>query len=342
MQNRDDLSFVLKLEGKTCLNMEKLNERVKYISTQYKGPTVLECTYDRLVHVARLQDSVFQCPYVYPAVKYYFKSGQEEECLAEMEKFQRNINYEFEGLAAMCTIVLERTDFAWPNLKAVLQFLRESPGFWRFVIFSAERDPITLLSITRDLKADRPVVNSVDPCEILQLFSDHSDFRLSDFIPASGCLMMEPLLVLLHYGLFSLKISPFCGFVNVLVNDEHYQSTPLNRLLDLPKLYQKIIPLLPRFRANKYEISLPLANSLRKIFKSCTRPAGKKFDIVGKVMSLNGAEATLNIMKNMQFFIVHNTMDLGSVDILRRCGCAVAEPDRNSGDKIVSSCTGCI
>lgn len=30
----------------------------------------------------------------------------------------------------------------------------------------------------RDLKADRPVANSVDPIELLQLFSDHSDFQL--------------------------------------------------------------------------------------------------------------------------------------------------------------------
>lgn len=77
--------------------------------------------------------------------------------------------------------------------------------------------------------------------------------------------MLEPLLYLLGYGKFSLKISPFCGFVNVVVNDENNNSVPLNRLLDLGLLYQKLIPLLPRMRANKYDISLPLANSLRKV-----------------------------------------------------------------------------
>lgn len=149
MQNREDLSFVLKLEGKACLNMEKLNERVEYISKLYKGPTVLECTYDRLILVSRLPNSIFQSPYVYPAVKYYFKAGQENECLEEMEKFQRNINLEYDGLAAMCTIVIERTDFALPNLTALIEFLRASPKFWRFVIFSVERGPAALLSLTR-------------------------------------------------------------------------------------------------------------------------------------------------------------------------------------------------
>lgn len=149
MQNREDLSFILKLEGKACTNIELLNERVEFISQLYKGPTVLECTYDRLILVARLPNSIFHCPYVYPAVKYYFKAGQENECLTEMERFQRNINLEFDGLAAMCTIVLERNDFTWPNLTGVIKFLRESPKFWRFVIFSAERGPSTLLALTR-------------------------------------------------------------------------------------------------------------------------------------------------------------------------------------------------
>ena len=149
MQNRDDLSYILKLEGKACTDMVQLNERVKFINKLYNGPTVLECTYDRLILVSRLSDSVFQCPYVYPAVKYYFKSGQEDDCLQEMDKFQRNIAIEFEGIAAMCTIVLERTDFAWPNLSGLINLVRQTPQFWRFVIFSAERGPDALLSLTR-------------------------------------------------------------------------------------------------------------------------------------------------------------------------------------------------
>ena len=79
-----------------------------------------------------------------------------------------------------------------------------------------------------------------------------------------------------------------------------------------------------------------------KIFKSCTRSGGKKYDVVGKVIGLNSADATLELMQNMQFFIVHNNMDLGSVDIMRRCGCAAAEKDRTTGESIVSSCTGCV
>lgn len=98
------------------------------------------------------------------------------------------------------------------------------------------------------------------------IISDINQFIL-DFIPASAILMIEPLLYLLNYGLFSLKISPFCGFVNILITDGKHVSKPLNQLLDIPKLYQKIIPLLPRIRANKYEISLPLANTLRKVSK---------------------------------------------------------------------------
>lgn len=149
MQNREDLTYILKLEGKICTDMEKLNERVEFITKLHKGPTVLECTYDRLILVSRLPNSVFQCPYVYPAVKYYFKSGQEEDCIQEMERFHKNITIEFEEMASMCTIVLERTDFAWPNLSGILKLVRSNPKFWRYVIFSAEREPGTLLSVVR-------------------------------------------------------------------------------------------------------------------------------------------------------------------------------------------------
>ena len=128
--------------------------------------------------------------------------------------------------------------------------------------------------------------------------------------------------------------------MNILVNEEHHNSVPLNQLLDIPKLFTKLAPLLPRIRANKYEASLTLANSLRKIFKSCTRPGVKNFDVVGRIVGKNATQATLNLMKNMQFIMLHNNMDLGAVDILRRCGCAVLQPD--SRDRVVSSCTGCI
>ena len=55
-----------------------------------------------------------------------------------------------------------------------------------------------------------------------------------------------------------------------------------------------------------------------------------------------GRESALEMMKSAQFIIFHNTMDIGSVDILRRCSCAVAEKDRKEDGRIVSSCTGCI
>jgi hypothetical protein len=130
--------------------------------------------------------------------------------------------------------------------------------------------------------------------------------------------------------------------VNILLTEEHHHSEPMNKLLDIPKLFTKIVPLLPRIRANKYDISLPLANELRKIIKSCTRPGVKHFDLVGRIVAKNGAEAMANLVKNMQFIIVHNNMDMGSVDILRRCSCAIVQPEIHTAEKVVSSCTGCI
>ena len=128
------------------MNMEALNERILFVSELHKnGQIILECTFDRLILISRLENSVFSCPRVHPGVKYHFVSGIENECIEELEKLERNILAEFSDVSSMCTIVLERSDKPWPILSDLLQYLRSKPSFWRFVVFSIERTTETLV-----------------------------------------------------------------------------------------------------------------------------------------------------------------------------------------------------
>lgn len=148
--NREDLNYVLKLEAKGCNDMELLNERASFVRQHHRGPLVLESTFERLVLVARLENSVFLSTNVHPALRYLLMAGDEEACLAELAKFKRNLEVEFADLSVMCTIALDRINPAsWPNLGVLMNYFRESPSFWRFVVFSPERVPVALATLTR-------------------------------------------------------------------------------------------------------------------------------------------------------------------------------------------------
>jgi hypothetical protein len=49
----------------------------------------------------------------------------------------------------------------------------------------------------------------------------------------------------------------------------------------------------------------------------------------------------LEFVKNMQFFIIHNHMDVAMVDMVRRCQCA-SLAKTSEGLDYYASCTGCI
>jgi len=53
-------------------------------------------------------------------------------------------------------------------------------------------------------------------------------------------------------------------------------------------------------------------------------------------------ETVREFAANTQFIVVHNLMDFASVDLVRRCRCAVVGHSDSSSSGFAASCTGCV
>lgn len=54
------------------------------------------------------------------------------------------------------------------------------------------------------------------------------------------------------------------------------------------------------------------------------------------------ADETHKFIQNLQFFVVHNNMDVAAMDMVRRCNCAIGTRSSVSDSHVASYCTGCI
>ena len=73
------------------MDLERLNALSLYVTDHHKGVILIECSFDRLILMARLSNSVFKCSDVYPAVKYFLNFNEEPLCLQELQRLHRNL-----------------------------------------------------------------------------------------------------------------------------------------------------------------------------------------------------------------------------------------------------------
>jgi len=200
----------------------------------------------------------------------------------------------------------------------------------------------------------------VDPVELLQAIEDGTkgEVAVSDFYPTSFGMMLEPFLSLLGMGDYNIRPSPFCGFGTILVNSDQLNSVPVSRLFDMPKLFDAMIPILkdlqqqPQIKLSATTLlkSLALAASLKKAIEACmSKKSGSNvFGVVDLWSYLINNDPNnekskwqREILHNAQIFIVHNQMDVGVVDGVRRSRCSMClqHPTRAS---VTGACTNCI
>ncbi len=67
-------------------------------------------------------------------------------------------------------------------------------------------------------------------------------------------------------------------------------------------------------------------------------------DIVSYFTDSSKAAATQRFIRNTQFLVVHNTMDIAALDLRRRCHCTVVtgHPGTANSARLAASCAGCI
>lgn len=235
-------------------------------------------------------------------------------------------------MGCLATIVIEKDAAGnFPDVSNALAFLRTTPSFWRFVIFSLER--------TGKEIADSE--QSLDPVPFLGHISAALGVNIEELSPASAALCLEPLLYMFGYGRFCLRVAPYCAFVSVLFTAGPLQSQPLSRYFDLELFYREVTPLLPQLRANNYRIGVTVGAKLKRLLKKCLRGGAPVKDVYSYFVDEKKREAAEEFSRHLQCIVVHNNMDMGCVDSVRRCNCASVQAGTTRGS-LAAACTACI
>ena len=77
-------------------------------------------------------------------------------------------------------------------------------------------------------------------------------------------------------------------------------------------------------------------------FENCARPGATVVDVVEYMTNSRYADTARTFIRNLQFLIVHNNMDVAGMDLVRRCNCASDTPSPLAADSVSASCSGCI
>jgi len=155
-----------------------------------------------------------------------------------------------------------------------------------------------------------------------------------DFLPGSVLRVAEPLLEMLGAGSYALDPDDFCGVVVPLLNTPDSSFVPFTRHFDCLRFFQKIEPLLPDLHPDN--LGLLMALKLKSIANECGMPD----TVLSYLTERKNGKKAQRVFETSQLLVVHNNMDIGAVDMERRCRCVVRA--LGPGDQEVASCTGCI
>ncbi|KAK5578041.1 hypothetical protein RB653_002992 [Dictyostelium firmibasis] len=344
--------FVLKVIARGSNNINGINDKVKYISSLLKGyPILLEVTLERLNEIGKLNNSCLLGTKVYPAVKYYLKQGDESTFIRDINQLLVVLR-EYSDMQCVVTIALERK---FANLTDILRLLRKSNDVIRFIILSLERPPKQLVETltihnnnnnndnnnnnnNNNNNDEILTCNINDPYELIQEIERATEGSINgdDFYPLNVGQALEPMLNMMGYGLYSIKPSSYCSFATCLVNTSTIESRPINRILNIGKLYYDLLPLLPELEE---KIGFFNGLKLKSILKSCNIPGVQLPNLFDYLTDRSKSEITRKVIDQTQILIIHNNMDLASLDLKRRCNCSV---ETKIKDGFISSCTGCI
>ncbi len=336
-------NYILRLNGKLTRELEKLNQKIKKVLERQRmfneNPVLLELSYDRISELSQLPDTVLLDNLVHPSIQVYVQHGQEDKDAEELERAfhtLRGIN----NMQVVLRLVISRP---LPNLDRILRDIRYNMrGFTRFVVIEVERTPQQIMTHFRP--QTEPV--EMDPLDVIKLIETNTngDIKMDDFYPASVGMVLEPFLNFMGMGKYSIRPSPWCGFATCLVNtgEGGLDSVPLPRLFDIDKLYNDMIPVLQTLQSKGDKLSFVMLRAIKKSVNQSMREEMKQVlptDILGYAVDSDKRQMMNDTLHNLQFIIIHNLMDVASVDLVRRSRCSLCS---NSGNGAVASCTKCV
>ncbi|KAL0486949.1 hypothetical protein AKO1_001253 [Acrasis kona] len=345
LQNKN---YILRLNGKLTQDMVTLNKKIKLVIKYQRSsggcnPILLELSYDRIAELSKVQETVLLDSLVHPSMQIYVEKGKEARDVEELRNAY-NALYNISNMQVVLRIMISQP---FPCLTNILELVRfHMVGFTRFILIEVERTPKQIIS---SFKSSENL--TMDPLEVLKSIQKdtHDQLVVGDFYPASVGMILEPFLGLMDMGRYNIRPSPWCGFATCLVNtpgDEsglgELRSVPLSRLFDIDLIHSEMIKVLNKIRHKDDKVSLGTMRDIRKIINSSMRPNMSEYlptDLLGYAIDSNRRQLMDNTLRDVQFLIVHNLMDVASIDMVRRTRCSTCGI---SGDATVASCTKCL
>lgn len=323
--------FVLKLSGKLANNIEVLNQKVLLADSSMPPlcSVLLELTFERMIDLSRLPDSALLQARVYPVITMFVSSGQETEAVSQLKECVECLK----DLSDMVVLVSLIVDHPFPDLGAILTYLRSQSRIVRFVSLTWERSTSQLFAnvatgnstlVAEELPPDtegKPalVCGTADVSELIRSFEAATGLTESDFVSLATGVLLEPFLETLGHGTYCVRPSPFAGVATCLINTSSLHSVPVPRILDLEKLFARLAPVFVNgaqgFGIRQYaEVGLAVQDSVRDGYRLP--------DLISKIAEQGNsgkAGKVSQIMQNMQFILVQPPTDLFCVDLVSQC-----------------------
>lgn len=324
-----DKNFIIRLGANLTDDINALNARVKFVCNQTPNPVLLDLTFERLLALARMKDSILLDSRVHPSVRTYLSRGNETKDTLELEQLFLDMR-KIRNLHVVVTLVIRRP---FPDLTELIRTLRANAGLVRYIVLHLERGPEYIMdSMKKSTQGSKDNSHNLDPYELIRLIEKctKGEISESDFFPASIGAVLEPFVSMLGMGNYFIRPSPFDAFGTVLVNTEQHRSVPLTRFFDLDKMFSEMVPLLRSMQqqsAGSTQVTgIFDAMKLKKIVKSTVlKSAANQLpkDLFSYVTDKSKAETTRNTINNAQVLVIHNNYDVAAADLVRRARCSV-------------------
>ena len=313
-------------------------------------PVVVDLTFDRLIDLSLLPSSVLLKANVLPCVRYFLSSSSLADAFISELSSLINALHSIDDISLL--LILTVDDPAPAHLPAVLDFLQTHHRIIRMVVVTRERSPSLIF---QSLLATPPSssssagpagpAHSTDVYALLQALegATHGRVHPADFVPFRVLSLLAPLLPRFGWGTFHPGASPFCLLATVLVNTSTLRSIPLTHLVDVQRLYHALLPVSARLSRGE-SLGVLQAKRVQSAIKACMIARLDCPDVLDYLTTSDVVKATRlkTFMRGLQVLVVHNKMDLASVDMQRRCECAVVERSPMKDGDWIATCTGCV
>jgi hypothetical protein len=354
------MRFVCKVVAPLCTDIEALNAKVHAVlramdradgdATTLLPLLLLHVTFDRLILVSRLDDTVLLHRRVFPSLRMALERGQEAQSLREMQRLVKAMR-QFSSIQLVVSMAVSAP---LPDLSALLAYVRSMPTLVRFVIFEYQRPAKRVFAASSESsEASSSASVPLDGLDAMTLIREIercserdglAHMSRDDFVSSRVGMVLEPFLKHMGYGRFNVRAASLCAYGTVLVNGDAppLNSLPLTRLFDIERFFRQVYASLDKLTRDA-SIGWLQAQKLRWAIRKCRAkhsPIASMPDVLDYLVDADKADAAAQFVGSLQFVVVHHHMDIASTDFGRRALCPLVKMQK--GNRFVAQCTQCL